>query len=49
MKAYDFRNYYNMTDHPKRVRLYEISYDMGHSAGLDEVAIYYATLVDLLL
>lgn len=45
----DLAKYYNMTDHPKRVRLYEIAYDMGHSAGLHEVANYYATLVDLLL
>jgi hypothetical protein len=39
---------HGLTGHPKAARLYELAWDMGHSAGFGEVEIYYDEMADLL-
>ena len=47
----EFRNdleaYYEMTNHPKAVLLYDMAWDYGHSVGFSEVANHYSDLVRL--
>lgn len=38
---------HGMTDHPKASLLYAKAYEMGHSAGMSEVANYYVDLIEL--
>ncbi len=43
----DLEAYYEMIEHPKASLLFGKSWDMGHSAGLHEVANVYSDLVEL--
>jgi len=45
----DLEKEYDLVGHPKASKLYEIAYDMGHSAGMEEVAIFYCQLSELLV
>jgi hypothetical protein len=45
----DLEVHYDMVGHPKADLLYGKAYQMGHSGGMQEVAHYYADLVDLVL
>lgn len=46
---HDLEVCYHMVGHPKADRLYGKAWDMGHSAGLIEVAHAYSDLVELVL
>jgi hypothetical protein len=39
---------HGLTGHPKAEKLYEIAWDIGHSAGYHEVEIYYDDMAELL-
>jgi hypothetical protein len=39
---------HGLVGHPKAARLYELAYEIGHSAGYHEVEIYYDDMADLL-
>lgn len=43
----DIAESYGVADNPKKDKLFEIAWDMGHSAGLREVDLYYSKLVEL--
>jgi hypothetical protein len=43
----DLEAEHDMTDHPKRDKLYSMAYSYGHSSGLGEVATHYAEFVEL--
>jgi hypothetical protein len=38
---------YGMTNHPKAIKLFNKSWDMGSSGGLEEVEYYFMDLVEL--
>jgi hypothetical protein len=44
----DLEDEYSVADHPKASMLYSKAWQLGHSAGLGEVASYYDDLVDLI-
>lgn len=46
---HDLEVYYLMVGHPKADLLYGKAYQMGHYAGMQEVAHYYSDLVELVL
>jgi hypothetical protein len=39
---------YGVKDNPKADELFRIAYEYGHSAGEEEVELYYSNLVDLI-
>ena len=43
----DLETEYNMVDHPKAEKLWAMAWEMGHSSGLGDVAIYYSDLYEL--
>ena len=43
----DLEAEYDMTDHPKRDKLFSMAWSYGHSSGLSEVAIHYGEFVEL--
>ena len=43
----DLAEYHGVSDHPKRGKLYGVAYQMGHAYGNNEIANYYADLVEL--
>lgn len=45
----DLEVHHDMVGHPKADLLYGKAYQMGHSGGMQEVASYYADLVELVL
>lgn len=40
---------FGLSNHPKNALLWSKAWDLGHSAGLDEVEIYYRNLVELIV
>ncbi len=44
----DIAEEFGVTNNPKKNMLMEIAYDMGHSAGYDEIYSYYSQLVELI-
>ena len=45
----DLERLFNLTKHPKKDKLFEIAWDMGHAFGFMEVAQYYECLSELLM
>lgn len=45
----DLANEFGMTGHPKEEKVWELSWEDGHSAGYDEVALYYEKYAELVL
>lgn len=46
---HDLEIHFGMMSHPKADLLYGKAWQMGHSGGLHEVALYYSDLVELVL
>ena len=38
---------FGMTEHPKRVKVYELAWEYGHASGHEDVLSYYKDLVEL--
>ena len=43
----DLADEYGVTGHPKEPKLWNMAWEHGHSSGLEEVAMYYDELVEL--
>lgn len=44
----DLFEHFEVTDHPKRDKCYQLAWDLGHSAGMHEIANYFSSLVELI-